>query len=258
MIPLPPGEIHVWLTFTGDITNDSLYPAYRVLLTDEERRQESKFYFERDRKQYLISRALVRMVLSRYAQVSPEDWLFAKNAYGRQRVENSGIDCSRLTFNISHTSGLIVLGVTMHGDLGLDTENIALGKDSLDVAHNLLAPQEARDLAALPLEQQADRLIEYWTLKESYIKARGMGLSVPLDKFSFRFSDQGSIEFTAHPELMDAATRWQFWQFRPAPNHLVAVCSERLHQQPSRLIVRTLIPMSVEQNLEVTFLRKSK
>jgi 4'-phosphopantetheinyl transferase len=258
MIPLPLGEIHVWLTFTSDITNDRLYRAYRGLLTDEERHQESKFNFECDRKQYLITRALVRTVLSRYARVSPEDWLFAKNAYGRPRIENFGIDCSRLIFNISHTSGLIVLGVTTHGDLGLDTENVALGKNSLDVAHNLLAPEEARDLAALPLERQSDRLIEYWTLKESYIKARSMGLSVPLDKFSFRFSDQDSIKFTTHPELTDAATRWQFWQFRPAPNYLVAVCCERLYQQPSKLVVRTLIPMSIEQNLEVTFLRNSK
>jgi 4'-phosphopantetheinyl transferase len=258
MMAPKPDEIHLWLTFTDKISDETLFAEYRRLLTGEERHRAARFYFERDRRQYLVTRALVRTVLSRYASVSPEDWAFATNAHGRPFIVNPGHDDDRLVFNVSHTAGLIVLGVTAHRGLGVDAENLELRRVALDIADHYFAQQEALELAALPVERQPERLIEYWTLKESYTKARGMGLSIPLDKFSFRLCDPGRIEFATHPGLADVGSRWQFWQFRPSASHLVAVCAERRPLQTPKFMMTSLVPLAVEQRLEAVFLRASE
>ena len=85
---------------------------------------------------------------------------------------------------------------------------------------------------------------------------RGMGLSLPLDKFSFRYPDQQVVEIAIDPELADEPGRWQFWQLRPRPEYLVAVCAERTGGSPC-LIVWESIPLRSEKKIPVEFLRSS-
>ena len=92
-----------------------------------------------------------------------------------------------LNFNISHTKSLVLLGVTSDGALGVDVENCRSREAPLKIAHQFFAPEELAELQALPRAQQHDRFFEYWTLKESYIKARGMGLSLPFELVQFPF-----------------------------------------------------------------------
>jgi 4'-phosphopantetheinyl transferase len=253
-IALSPGEIHLWLAFYDQLTDDRLHP-YRALLDAAEREKEPRFYFARDRRRYLATRALVRTVLSRYAQVAPEEWVFSENAYGRPQV--AGGD-GTLSFNISHTHSLIVLGVTRGGALGVDVENILAREVSLEIADRLFAPDEVAALAAVPPQQQQYRFFEYWTFKESYIKARGMGLSLPLDQFSFRYPDDGQVALAIAPELADDAARWQFWQFRPAPQYLVAVCAARVGARCSNPVVRISTLETAGTPIVPTFLRTSR
>lgn len=249
------GEIHLWLASYDEIANESLYSAYRGLLSDAESAQEPRFYFARDRRRYLVTRALVRTVLSRYApSVRPNEWEFTTNAYGRPHVVNAaGRD---LTFNISHTRSLIVLGIANGRELGVDVENVVERKACIEVADHFFAPVEVADLAQLPPHQQQFRFFEYWTFKESYIKARGMGLSLPLDEFSFHFPEDNAVELGIHPVLADDPERWQFWQFRPSPEYLVAVCAERLGSEPT-LIIHKTVPMLTERRIKPDFMRLS-
>jgi 4'-phosphopantetheinyl transferase len=257
IIPLTPAEIHVWLVFYDEITDERLHAAYRELLNAAEKEQEPRFYFAMDRRRYLITRALVRTVLSRYISIHPKEWFFSTNAYGRPEIVNAEARDACLSFNISHTHSLIVLGVTRRRALGVDVENVRAREVSIDIADRYFAPQEVAALTAVPPHQQHYRFFEYWTFKEAYIKARGMGLSLPLDKFSFHYPDDHAVEIAIHPELADDAARWQFWQFRPASEYLVAICAERFGAQSPRLIVRQAIPMLSEQPCAPEFLRVS-
>ena len=257
LIPLTSGEIHLWLTLPDEIDEAGLLIAYRALLNAAEKEQEARFYFARDRHRYLVTRTLVRTVLSRYIAVAPRDWMFSTNAYGRPQAVNKGAtDCS-LSFNISHTDRLIVLGVTRRRSLGVDVENVVTRKISIDIANRYFASQEVAALRAVLPDQQQYRFYEYWTFKESYIKARGMGLSLPLDKFSFHFANDHIVELAIDPELGDDAARWEFWQFQPTSEHLLAVCAERIDAQSPRLIVRKRIPMKSEEMVTPKFLRTS-
>src|SRR5882724_47227 len=166
------GEIHLWLAYYDVIADEQLHSAYRELLDAREREQESRFYFAKDRRRYLVTRALVRTVLSRYAPVDPRGWIFANNAYGRPEIANVAADDATISFNISHTHSLIVLGITSGRALGVDVENIEARNVSIDLADRYFAAAEAAALQVVPQSQQHYRFFEYWTFKESYIKAR--------------------------------------------------------------------------------------
>ena len=256
-ISLTPGEIHLWLAFYDEINDERLLSAYRQLLSDAEREQEPRFYFARDRRRYLVTRALVRTVLSRYGAIQPEEWIFSANAYGRPDIANEQAKDAGLSFNISHTHSLIVLGITKGRALGVDVENFQARTPAIDIADHYFTPQEVAALAAVPPSQQHYRFFEYWTFKESYIKARGMGLSLPLDKFSFHYPDDHSVEIAIDSDLADDPQRWQFWQLRPRPEYLVAVCAERCGFESPRLIAREAIPMLGEKEVPLAFLRVS-
>lgn len=257
IIPLTPAEIHLWLVLTDEITEQRLHSAYRELLNPGEKEQESRFFFAKDQRRYLVTRALTRTVLSRYEPVPPKEWVFSVNAYGRPEIANAQARAAELSFNLSHTQGLIVLGVSKGRALGVDVENLRAREASIDIADCFFAPQEAAALAAEPRSRQQYRFFEYWTFKEAYIKARGMGLSLPLDKFSFSYPDDRTVELAIHPELADDPARWQFWQFRPGSEYLTAICAERTGLQSPRLIVRRTIPLTIEKALDPEFLRVS-
>jgi 4'-phosphopantetheinyl transferase len=257
LLPLGSGEIHLWLAFYDQITDERLHVAYRELLSAAEKEQEPRFHFARDRLRYLVTRALVRTALSRYVSIHPREWLFSANAYGRPDIVNAEARDARLSFNISHTHSLIVLGVTRRRALGVDVENVRAREVSIDIADRYFAPPEVAVLTAAPPHQQQYRFFEYWTFKEAYIKARGMGVSLPLDKFSFHYPDDRAVEISIDPELADDSARWQFWQFRPTSEYLVAICAERVGADSPSLVVRQGIPMLSEKRCAIELLRVS-
>ena len=100
MLSIPTDEIHLWFTFPENITNELLL-NYQQFLADEERERWQRFHFEKHQHQYLITRALVRTTLSRYANIKPKDWQFSKNQYGKPAIKNPQ---QALFFNLSKAS----------------------------------------------------------------------------------------------------------------------------------------------------------
>ncbi|HEY4212972.1 MAG TPA: 4'-phosphopantetheinyl transferase superfamily protein [Steroidobacteraceae bacterium] len=250
---LDPHRIDLWFTFCTAVSNPALLETYRGLLTEQERAQEKRFYFDRDRHRYLITRALVRTTLSRYVGVRPQDWSFAPNSYGRPEVRNDNPTVPRLSFNLSHTSQLVVLAVTSDHPIGVDTEDGYSREAPLAVADRFFAPREVADLRALAPERQAERFFQYWTLKESYIKARGMGLSIPLGEFAFHFGggQNERIGFETEASLDDDASQWTYWQFGVREGHLVALCARRLGSGRQQVQAREVVPLGIDLPMDL-------
>ena len=182
-----------------------------ALLSDQERAQQQRFLPPAKRQEYLVTRILVRCVLGEALGVAPQALQFACNEWGRPAVVSDLMPVP-IYFNVSHTEGLVVCLVSTDGEVGVDTESFARGPDLLTLAPDVFSAKELNELAALPVQDQSKRAVVLWTLKESYIKARGMGLSIPLDKFSFHFESDG-VRLEVEPELGDDSKRWQFqWQ----------------------------------------------
>jgi 4'-phosphopantetheinyl transferase len=255
LIGLPPDEIHLWLA--SDHVDRERAIEYRLLLNSDERRQEQRFHFEKDRNRYLVTRALVRTVLSRYQSIDPNAWVFSTNAFGRPEIDAESEGAADLCFNISHTAGLVVVGIARGRALGVDVENIFVRDNPLEVAGQVFAAAELAELGRLPRERRLDRFFQYWTFKESYIKARGMGVSIPLQKFSFRLERDGLVDLEIAPELGDDPKRWQFWQMRPAHEHVLAVCAERTRDTSPAIVVRHATSLDSEQLVPLGFHRVS-
>lgn len=258
MLHLHPDRIQLWFAFCDEIADQQLLADYRRLLVEEERQKEMRFHFARDRHRYLITRALVRTMLSRYAAVAPQDWRFIEDAYGRPQIVNDDDAARRISFNISHTRRLVVLGVTSARALGVDTEDVRERHAELQIADHYFSPAEVAQLRATPPESQQTRFFEYWTLKESYIKARGLGLSLPLQQFSFDLSQREDVRIGFHEPLEDEPSRWSFWQLQVDGGHYVAVCAERTGDQAPQLSCTKVIPLRSDAPLQYEELRRSE
>ena len=112
--------IDVWLNFHQEVVDARLLSHLSALLSEDERRQQTRFHLADDRLRYLLTRAMVRTVLSRHAAVDPADWAFTVNAYGRPEIANPHPDARTLRFNVSHTRGLIALAVSREREVGVD------------------------------------------------------------------------------------------------------------------------------------------
>ena len=243
LLELVSGQIDLWYTRTDQV-GPELALRYRALLTPQELSQHGRFHFEKDRHRYLVSQALSREVLSCYMPVAPEAWRFEADHYGKpQLVDPAGL-AREIDFNISNTDGLVVFGIYRGKALGVDTECMQR-EAPLEVAERFFSAHESRCLRRLPPPDQALRFWELWTLKESYIKARGMGLSLPLDQFSFELDAPGSVSIGFADGFQDHPSRWQFWQMRPTEHHLLSVCAEvpSVDGAPVRLNVRETVPL---------------
>ena len=217
-------DVHVWLVFSGEVRDPAVLGRYAALLAPDERARHDRFVFEKDRHQFLVTRGVVRTLLGRYLDVDPAACVFVADQYGRPALSHpSG---SEIAFNISHTRGLVVCAIAREPEIGVDVEDASRGVGP-DLARRFFSPSEADALDRLDEPARTARFFEYWTLKEAYIKARGMGLSLPLDGFSMAWRDDGSpcIRFTSAIE--DDPEAWQFAQFRPGPQYQMAVAVRR-------------------------------
>jgi 4'-phosphopantetheinyl transferase len=248
------GIVHLWMVDFSGITDKSLLSHYRKILTPDEEAHRNRFLFENDRLRYLVTRVLVRIVLSRYIDLPPKSWIFVADAHGRPDILNEEAKMARLSFNISHTESLILLAVGCGTMVGVDVENRRRRPAPLEVADRYFAVEEVRGLRALPLECQQDRFFDYWTLKEAYIKARGTGLSIPLDSFCFTFPTESEIVLRQGQCSDNDVGRWRFWQFNPSDEYVAAVCVHNSFVEPSALVKR-FVPLLAESPFETIALQ---
>ncbi len=242
MLRLGRREAHIWLAVPDRITDSGLLQDYRDLLSPGERDRLQRLRFERHRRERLIGTALVRTTLSRYADVKAGDWVFERNEHGRPGLVPGQCELP-LQFNLSHTTSLVACAVTLGREIGVDVEDIERPRTTMAIADNYFAPPEVRALRALSAGEQRQRFFEYWTLKESYIKARGMGLALPLRKFFFELEPDRPIRISFESSLDDDPGSWQFALFRPKPHHVMALGIRRGNAADLEIRVRETVPL---------------
>ncbi len=233
----------MWFVQDQEIRDPELLARYEALLNNEERARHQRFVFARHRHQFLVTRALARAVLAEYDQaLTPENLDFVRNEYGKPRVSNFSRDRD-VSFNLSHTQGLVVLAVAPAGyRLGVDVESLTRPVDVEKLSARYFSPQEVRELQDVKVSELHERFFDLWTLKEAYIKACGMGLSIPLEDFSFHFSGK-TIAVHFSPQRDDDPGRWRFWQLKPTGRHKVALAVSGRPLDGLSLICRRGVPM---------------
>ena len=204
-------EIDVWYRFTGMLPASEL-EADVALLDASELAQRNRFVFDADRRDFTAAHGLLRRVLSRHRPIPPAAWRFETSPHGKPSIAPDQIGSPPLAFSLSHTKGLVACAAIEATEIGVDVESIdRAARDPHEIAARYFSPLEIRELESQPEDGRRARFVEIWTLKESYIKAIGLGLSRPLDSFAFQFGGDRALSF--HGSASDNGSAWQFALF---------------------------------------------
>lgn len=215
-------EIHVWMCAPDSITDPVTLAAYTSLLSEDERERLHRFHFERDRHSFLVSHALVRKALSRYADIEPADWQFTTGKQGRPEiVRSTGIP--QLRFNLTHTNGLAACVITRGIACGIDAERISARANPLAIAEKMFAASELADLEEQDEAGFLQRFYDYWTLREAYCKAQGVGLTRSDNSCAFVVEPNGQYRLETSATTQAGASEWCFEVSRPTADHVVSV-----------------------------------
>lgn len=214
--------LELWYAYPNEALSDEAEQSCRSLLSGDELARMQAFRFDRLRREYLTTRVLVRSALSHNCAISPDAWRFRRNSWGKPRTEP---DCG-LRFNLSNCPGLAVCLLANGAEVGVDAEPHDRAKQIAELAESVCSARELARLETLGEAERLDSALSLWTLKEAYIKARGMGLSLPLKRISFLMGGVEGIRLEEDPCVDDRADRWRFCLLEHA-RHRIALVAER-------------------------------
>ena len=213
-------QVDIWLARDPHLRDAPVLDGLSQSLSADEHARVARMHFPEDRNQQLVTRGMVRQVLSLYVPgVAPAGWSFERNTHGRPAISGASEAARDLRFNLAHTPGLVALAVARDAEVGVDVER-ADKRAPLAVARRYFSAAEVAAMEALPAEDQARRFRRLWTLKESYLKATGTGVAGGLGSMTFHIEPQG-VRFERVADA--AASRWVFREFQVDGEFLLAL-----------------------------------
>jgi 4'-phosphopantetheinyl transferase len=220
------GEVHIWKLQSAPGADLAQYTS---LLSPEERDRAARFRFPHLRRSFIVDHGRMRLVLAAYTGIAPEDLFFAVNEFGKPELTNpEAADLpGRLRFNLSHTEGLTLLALCLDADLGVDVEPLRPMKDLELVAQSHFSPREIAALGAVDAWEKQRAFFYCWTRKEAFLKARGRGLSIPLDSFAVSLTADDPpalLECRWDPEEIG---RWSLFSLEPGQDFAGALAIQR-------------------------------
>ena len=220
-LPWPHDEVHVWRATLA--WSDIAAHRLEQYLSADERENMQRFRFEPDRRRYLIGRGLLRLLLGRYLDLAPQDLRFATAAAGNPHLISGQ---RRPQFNVTHSGEYVLIAIADGRAVGIDVEEIDDDLDAREVAARFFSPHEQRDLEMLTGRARIEAFFACWTRKEAYVKARGEGLSLPLDQFDVSLRPGEPARLIATRPDPAEATRWQLSGLDVADGYKAALAVE--------------------------------
>ena len=153
------------------------------------------------------------------------------NPYGKLSLPGSN-----LTFNLSHSADHVVFAFAAGMELGIDIEQVCPLPDIETVCRHWFSEAEQQALTDLPKSQRLDAFFHIWTQKEAFVKARGMGLSLPLQDFSV------AADPNQPGGLLADAGAWQMVSLAAEPGWQAALCVQSLQPVKVKAKNQTLLP----------------
>jgi 4'-phosphopantetheinyl transferase len=217
-LTLANNEIHIWRV-NLDISKEHLQ-ILSVSLSSEEQIRAGKFYFQRDRNCFIAARGILRTLVGHYLALEPAALHFEYSRFGKPSLSGEG-DESRLFFNVSHSHELALLAFTHVGDIGVDVEYMRPSStiEYMQLAQRFFSEHERSQLESLPQAQVQQAFFCCWTRKEAYIKARGLGLQLPLEQFDVSVHPDQPAVFLSTREEGQNSKDWTLYNLLPGPGY---------------------------------------
>jgi 4'-phosphopantetheinyl transferase len=193
-------------------------------------KRAERFVFQRDRDSFIIARGVLRRILAYYLGTEPTLLRFSYNDYGKPRV----LTAEPVQFNLSHSHNLATIAIALNRSVGIDIERIRPIADAEQLAEHFFSREEIRVFRALPAHLKQAAFFRCWTRKEAYIKARGMGLSFPLDAFTVPLTSGGPVRPAYTQQDLEAASDWSLRGLCPGAGYVGALVVEGKDLQVKR------------------------
>lgn len=173
------------------------------------------FRFAADKQRSLMGDLIVRWFYAQELNTNPFALEFETNEHEKPFLKSH----PKAQFNISHSGDYVVVAFS-DCPVGIDIEKNKGNR--LAVARRFFTREELDDLFALPNEQkQIDYFYQLWTLKESYMKAIGKGISMSLSSFSFKkFYSDYRLRYSSED------MGFQFTTYKVHPDYACNLCSK--------------------------------
>lgn len=213
-------QVHIWTLIPESVE----IAAYAGLLSAEEMERARRFRFASLFERFVCDHARLRLLLSGYLAQEPQTLRFVENAQGKPRIHDPGC---RLRFNMSHTKGLTLMAFCLDAEIGVDVEKLRVIDDCEQLAAMNFSSAESIALQAQPESERNAAFLRCWTRKEAYIKARGEGLSLPLDGFSVTLGKDERASLTHCAWDMNEPARWMLEDLQSLPGYVGALAIER-------------------------------
>lgn len=220
--PLGPGEVRVFYADAAALIA-ACGGVDRALawLQAAEPERFARYRADADRMMFLCGRIMARALVGHALGVPPASWQWREGPHGRPEIAEPD---TSLKFNLAHSAGLVACALAHGRDVGVDVEHLTRPPIDVKMIRRYCSAKEADDIEAQGDAGWQRRFLTYWTLKEAYLKARGLGISVPLSEITFHLDhNDACVRFDGSLEGTD--TRWCLRLVQPTDDHLLAVAA---------------------------------
>ncbi len=196
--------IEVWTARLSRLR--SRLPEWRPLLDAEEHSRADRFYREEDRERFVLAHSVLRLLLGRALGQEPSSLRFLINPFGKPQLYP--LPAPPLHFNLSHSGDFVLIALSRSGPVGVDVERHRDDLAPLELGRDVFSEREYALLVLTPAERQRDFFFDLWSVKEAYLKARGLGLSLSPQKCSIIASDNKFML----AETLDEPAQAKLWK----------------------------------------------
>ncbi len=174
--PLITADVHLW---TVDLAQSpDLITHLATVLNPTEQQRANQFYFPQDAHRFIVARGMLRQILSIYLGIAPHDVQFGYGDRGKPHIITTN-PATDLQFNLAHSHDLAVYAIACDRQIGVDLERVRAIPKATQLAQRFFSAREFQSLQNLPVDVQSTTFLRYWTCKEAYVKACGVGLALP-------------------------------------------------------------------------------
>jgi 4'-phosphopantetheinyl transferase len=212
------GSLYVWSGLTN--VESQILDAYVSVLSVDEIGRADRFRFEKDRSHFVVTRGVLRYLLSAYTGLPAQEIAFEYGPKGKPELAHNA---SKINFNVSHSHGMGVWAIAFNGVVGVDVEYVKRSVDIDAVGKRFFSDNEWRHLRDLPEDERRQSFFRCWTRKEAFVKALGDGLTFSLKAFDVTVGDVAQLK---RVEGMTDHQKWTLQTFEPAPDFVGALAFE--------------------------------
>ena len=214
---LKPNTVHIWTI--NFLVSEDAFSRYHNLLSDDEKERANKFKFYKDKRCYVVTKGILRLLSATYLTKDAKDIKFEYGKYGKPKFKTE----TNLNFNVSHSGDIAIIGFVYDHTIGADIEKIKNDFDTFEIAANFFSKKEIATLREIPKSHQYLAFYRCWTRKEAFIKAKGSGLSFPLDQYSVSLNTDLKAELLETKWSTKEKEHWYYHSFIPDSNYIAAV-----------------------------------